>query len=318
MRSSSLARIVMTSLGIAVVITPGCDTSVTPTPKQIFWISSISPREGSILGGTVARLEGGPFQPGDTVTVDGTHVEATVLSATTITLTMPAHPAGTVVVTVTRVGARVQAQASSRQFSYFGPPVIKEFFPNVGSTGGGTPVYIQGSGFFRGPLTVRVDGIVTPFDHADDFDSEYLYLLMPAHVAGTVEVSVTDGHGQVGRGMFTYASPATFDVNGDWQGWARLKVEVPGDLGARFVLTIRDNMAVSVVCSVCRPGENCVTVSGPSLTLDPPAVVANGEISSAGSGGVSITGKILSPIYATGSINTASCGDRSWWADKRQ
>jgi hypothetical protein len=28
-------------------------------------------------------------------------------------------------------------------------------------------------------------------------------------------------------------------------------------------------------------------------------------------------GKILSPIWAIGSINTASCGSRHWWAEKK-
>jgi hypothetical protein len=45
--------------------------------------------------------------------------------------------------------------------------------------------------------------------------------------------------------------------------------------------------------------------------------VANGEFSFAGSGGVSITGKILSPIWAIGSIDTPSCGSRHWWASKK-
>ena len=63
--------------------------------------------------------------------------------------------------------------------------------------------------------------------------------------------------------------------------------------------------------------ENCAIVSAPSLTLDPPPVVANGEFSFAGSGGVSITGKILSPNYGSGSINMASCGSRHWWAEKK-
>ena len=63
---------------------------------------------------------------------------------------------------------------------------------------------------------------------------------------------------------------------------------------ARLVLTIRDNIVVSVSCG-----------GASSLTLDPPPVVANGEFSFAGSGGVSITGKILSPNSASGSINMA-------------
>ena len=51
----------------------------------------------------------------------------------------------------------------------------------------------------------------------------------------------------------------------------------------------------------------------PSPTLDPPPVVANGEFSFAGSGGVSITGKILSPNYASGLINMASCVSSGQW-----
>ena len=125
---------------------------------------------------------------------------------------------------------------------------------------------------------------------------DHIYLSTPAHAAGTVEVIVTDRYGQAGSGVFTYASPATFDFNGDWQGWAGGLAS--RRLGALLALTIRDNIVVSVSCSVCRPGENCAIVSAPSLTLDPPPVVANGEFSFAGSGGVSITGKFLSPIYA--------------------
>jgi len=59
------------------------------------------------------------------------------------------------------------------------------------------------------------------------------------------------------------------------------------------------------------------TASHPSLTLDPPSVVANGEFSFAGSGGVSITGKIVSPNSASGSVSMASCGNRQWTAEKK-
>ena len=114
---------------------------------------------------------------------------------------------------------------------------------------------------------------------------------MPAHAAGPVEVIVTDEYGQAASAVFTYASPDTFDVNGDWQGPA----EGTGPSWPALVeLTIRDNVAVSASCTVCRFG-NCAFGNAPNLTLDPPPVVANGEFSFAGSGGVSITGKILSP-----------------------
>ena len=277
---------------------------------------SIVPTVGPSVGATVARIEGIGIESGATVTVDGSRVDATVLSANTISLTMPAHAAGTVNVTV--INPLSQTQASVRGgYTYVGPLVISELLPNIGSTAGGAPIIIRGSGTgtMWSVVTATVDGIVTPFESG--WPEDLIYLSTPAHAAGTVEVIVTDRYGQAGRGVFTYASSATFDFNGDWQGWARLNWRSRRNLGARLVLTIRDNVAVSVSCSVCRPGENCAIVSAPSLMLDPPPVVANGEFSFAGSGGVSITGKFLSPIYASGSINTASCGSRYWWADKK-
>jgi len=255
-------------------------------------VLSISPTEGPIVGATVARIAGTGFQSGDTVTVDGSRVDATVDSAYTISLTMPAHAAGKVDVTVIRALSQAQASVPGG-YAYLVTtgPVISELLPNIGSTGG-TPITIRGTGF-RSGLTVRVDGIVsTDYYWAD---STRVELFAPGHAAGTVEVIVTNPDGQAGSAEFTYASPATFDFNGDWQGWADWVAWIEP-----FVMTIRDNMVVSVSCG------------GSSLTLDPPPVVANGAFSFTGSGGVFITGKILSPNFATGSINTASCPNNNW------
>ena len=141
-----------------------------------------------------------------------------------------------------------------------------------------------------------------------------IYLSVPARAAGPVEVVVTNSDGRSGRAVLTYASPDTLDFNGEWQGWASLPSGP--DPGARVVLTIRDNTAVSVRCSVCRPNENCATVSAPTHALDPAPVVNNGEFAVADSGGVSIAGKILSTTFASGTINAESCGNRTWTAEK--
>ena len=301
MRSSSLARVVIASLGVSVVVTLGCG----PSPPS-FSVLSISPTEGSTLGATVATIAGTGFRSGDLVHVGGSGVPSTVLNTNTISLARPAHAAGKVeILIVNRIGTHRQAHASvPGGYTYVAfplpPPVISELRPNIGSTGGGTPMIIIGTGFQYG-LTVRVGGIVTPFE-PDDFDINPLYLSTPAHEAGTVDVVVTNPDGRAGSAMFTYASAATFDFNGDWQGWAQ---DVAGSVFAPLVLTIRDNLVVSVSCG------------GSSLTLDAPAVVANGEFSFAGSGGVSITGRIVSANAATGTINTASCVNRIWFANKK-
>ena len=310
MRNGFLARVVIGSIGISVV-TLGCDKSPGgPSPVPQFSVRSISPSRGSNAGGTVAIIEGDRFQTGDTVTVGASRVEATVLSPTSISLTMPAHAPGQVRVTVSRGGTAGVQSSTAVWFQYYGPPVIKEVRPNIGATGGGTPIAIFGEWWTVS--TVTVGGIVTPFEF-DDFPGG-LYLSTPAHAAGTVEVSVTDRHGQVGSGVFTYASPDTFDFNGVWQGVA----EGTGpSWPALFELTIRDNVAVSASCTVCRFG-NCEFGNAPNLTLEPPLVVANGEFSFAGSGGVSITGKILSPNYASGSIDVPSCVSKGRWSAQKK
>jgi hypothetical protein len=303
MRGGLLERVVVASLGVSVVITLGCDiapfpTSPTPTPPATFSVLSMFPAEGLIVGGTVTRIAGTGFQSGDTVTVDGSRVDATVDSAYTISLTMPAHAAGKVDVTVIRALSQVQAGVpGGYAYVVTTGPVISELLPNIGSTGG-TPITIRGTGF-RSGLTVSVDGIVL-LSHSL-FNSTTLEFYAPGHAAGTVEVIVTNPDGQAGRGEFTYASPATFDFNGDWQG--RADWFAFGE--APFVMTIRDNMVVSVSCGAS------------TLTLDPPPVVANGAFSFAGSGGVFIRGKILSPIFAEGAINMASCPDAYWSAEKK-
>jgi IPT/TIG domain len=312
MRSSSLARVVMVSLGVSVVITLGCGQSPPwepPSPTKLwnpvqraFSVHGISPTLGPVTssaGATVATIAGTGFQSGAIVTVDGSRVDATVLSLFAISLAMPAHAAGTANVTV--INPLSQAQASvPGGYTYVGAPVISELRPNIGSTGG-VPIIITGTGMgFH--VTVTVDGIVSTFEYS--WDDDAIFLSMPAHAAGTVEVIVTDRYGQAGKSEFTYASPATFDFNGDWQGWAEDYVLRES---RRLQLTIRDNTVVSVSCD-----------SAPSLTLDPPPVVANGEFSFAGSDGVSITGRILSPNSASGSIDMASCGSRRWSAEKKQ
>jgi hypothetical protein len=310
----------MASLGVSVVITLGCGQSPPwepPAPTKLwnpvqraFSVHGISPTFGPVTpsaGATVARIAGTGFQSGAIVTVDGSRVDATVLSLFAISLAMPAHAAGTANVTV--INPLSQAQASvPGGYTYIGPPVISELLPNIGSTAGGTRMVITGPSLCCMEVTVTVDGIVVR-DIESGWPANELYLSTPAHAAGTVNVIVTDGYGQTGSREFTYASPATFDFNGDWEGWAQDLAAPRGSAQeyARFVLTIRDNNVLNVSCG-----------TAPSLTLAPPPVVANGEFSFADSGGGSITGNILSPRSASGSIDMASCGSRRWTAERKQ
>lgn len=68
-------------------------------------VSGVVPRWGPIAGGTPITIVGGCFAPGATVTVGGTAATGvTVVSASIITATTPAHAAGVVNVLVTNPG----------------------------------------------------------------------------------------------------------------------------------------------------------------------------------------------------------------------
>jgi len=195
-----------------------------PSSLPSFSVRAISPSRGSSAGVTIARISGAGFQSGATVTVDGSRVDATVLDPNTITLAMPAHPAGKVDVTVFEPLSEAKASVPGGYTYFVVPePVISELIPNIGSAAGGAPLIIRGPGLAYA-VTVTVDGIVTPF--VAEWDD--LYLSMPAHQAGTVEVVVTNTDGQMASSVFTYASPGTLDFNGDWQGWAQDLFAPPG------------------------------------------------------------------------------------------
>jgi len=210
MRSGFLARVVLVSLGVSVVITLGCGKSPTEpssSPPASFSVLSISPQQGSTIHATTAQIYGTGFQSGDTVTVDGSRVNATVLDATSISVSMPPQTAGTVAVTVSRArltGAASLSVPGGFRYTVIPPPVLNEFVPSTASTAGGAVFIKIATGYIA---TVTVDGISTDFDYGDPPDFG-IYLTMPAHAAGTVEVVVTDLWGQAGSGVFTYVSAA--------------------------------------------------------------------------------------------------------------
>ena len=112
---------------------------------------------------------------------------------------MPAHAAGKVDVTVIRAAQSGASQRARRV--YVRRPSRRSSascVPNIGSTGGGTPMIIIGAGF-RSAVTVSVGGIVTPFEYDDWTHEDVLYLSTPAHAAGTVEVIVTNPDGRAGE-----------------------------------------------------------------------------------------------------------------------
>jgi hypothetical protein len=135
-------------------------------------------------------------------------------------------------------------------------------------------------------------------------DSHTIAILTPAHVAGTVDVIVTNPGGLEDRlvGGYTYEPPETFDLNGDWVA------HVGHDYEMDMRFTIRNNVLISLSCNM-----------SPPLTLALPVSVSNGEFSFQGDEGLTMTARLVSPVSAAGTINVPDvpvCRAARWWAEK--
>ena len=124
---------------------------------------------------------------------------------------------------------------------------------------------------FQSGAAVRLGGISLT---SMVLDAETIAILAPAHAAGTVDVIVTNPGGMEERlvGGYAFASPETFDFNGDWT--AHVGPDYEMDMG----FTIRNTVLVNVLCNM-----------SPPLTLAAALTVSNGGFTLSISTGASKT-----------------------------
>jgi hypothetical protein len=178
-------------------------------------------------------------------------------------------------------------------------PTIAAVAPHEGSTRGGAWATITGADFQKGATVRLADGAVMAYVH----DSATIVFWTTAHSAGTVDVVVTNPGGRSTglTGAYTFAPPESFDFNGEWVAHAGYEYETD----MRF--TIRNDTLVSVSCG-----------GTAALTFSPPPAVHDGDFSFASDDGLAISGSIVSPVNAVGTINVPdvpACRGE-WWADK--
>ena len=177
-------------------------------------------------------------------------------------------------------------------------PVVTGISPSIGSDRGGGWGAITGIDFMAGAiLTLGGSGIRTTLQDS----TTIRFSGIPAHATGRVDVVVTNPGGLSGtlsRG-YTFASPASFDFSGDWVAHAGPEYEID----MRF--TIKRNQLVSLSCG------------GVPVALSAPAEVLGPEFSVGANAGVTMTGTLVSPVNAVGTIDVPACSSR-WWADKAQ
>ena len=181
-------------------------------------------------------------------------------------------------------------------------PSISRLSSQAGSTLGTTPLSILGTGFQAG-ATVTFGGVAA----GSSFSNGMLHLSTPAHVAGAVDVVVTNPDGQTttAAGAFTYAEPDGFDFNGSWIG-SGPDDDSYFDLNIGF--TIRDGELVSIWC------EGEPFVASPLSSL---AVVRNGEFTYVSPDSTFVaSGRIVAPGMVLGTVTAGHCAPLSWTASK--
>ncbi|MBH0024910.1 IPT/TIG domain-containing protein [Salinibacterium sp. SWN248] len=155
-------------------------------------VTSISPNEGPLTGGTEVTIIGSGFTGATGVTFDGdAGTSFTVVSDTEITVTTPAGSEGAAAVVVQHpIG-----DADGGNFTYVVTPVVMSMTPLVGPDDGGTLVTLRGTGFsaatgarfgavWGSNFTVLSDTVATVIT------PEHEAMWVPAMVAsGALEVS---------------------------------------------------------------------------------------------------------------------------------
>jgi IPT/TIG domain len=179
-------------------------TGVAYTPGTQVTVTAISPVSGTTSGGTAVTISGTNFQTGATVTIGGLAATVTAVSATSISATTPAHSAGAVDVTVTNSDSTTATLANG--YTYVAPVVsVTGVSPNSGPAAGGTAVTISGTNFQAG-AKVTFGGTLATITGVNPTS---ISAMTPAHVAGTVSVTVTnsDGTGATRSSGYTYVAP---------------------------------------------------------------------------------------------------------------
>ena len=173
-------------------------------------VATISPTSGTTAGGTAVSITGTGFVAGATVKLGGTAAtNVNVVGSTSITATTAAHAAGAVDVVVTNRDA--QSGTLTQGFTYTTPsnpaPTVATISPTSGTTAGGTPVSITGTGFVAG-ATVKLGG--TAATNVNVVGSTSITATTAAHAAGAVDVVVTNSDAQSGTLTqgFTYTTPS--------------------------------------------------------------------------------------------------------------
>jgi hypothetical protein len=198
--------------GIAdvVVTTPGGTATGSFTYDDVPSISTVTPDQGPVAGGTTITLSGSGFVPGTGVSVGGSTCGSLIIvDQSTASCVTPPGSTGAAEVLVSNPGG-----TASGNFTYDDVPTLSSVTPTTGPLTGGTTITLAGSGFIPG-TTVTVAGAACT--NLAISSQGLATCLTPPGTAGVATVSVSNPGGTA-TGVFNYDSVPTISGIAPEQG----------------------------------------------------------------------------------------------------
>ncbi len=200
----SIVWLVTVIAGVAPLMFTACgggivspSTSATSPQAKGITITSIVPNSGPLSGGTVVTINGSNFASSTqsappAVSFGGTQAtNVTVVSASQLSATVPAHAAGSVTVQLTTADG--QSSMLAQAFTYTSATLtVSKVSPFSGPSAGGTTVTISGADFLSG-VSVTFGGL--PASSVNLTDSTTLVAVTPPHASGSADVTITNSDG---------------------------------------------------------------------------------------------------------------------------
>ncbi len=189
--------------GVADVVVTNPKTGQSATLRGVFTyaeppdppsVTSTTPSNGSVSGGTTITVKGSGFIHGAVVNVGGVLCNTIiVVDDNTITANTPAHALGSADVVVTNMDGQSNTLVGGFNYVAAPPPSISSVSPNSGSVAGGSSITISGSNFVFGAKVIVGSALAT----VQTTTGSFINATVPsASQPGTVNVIVSNPDGQ--------------------------------------------------------------------------------------------------------------------------
>lgn len=342
----ALVCVVLTAL-VGAAVGPVSVAMAEPSPT----VTSVTPNSGSTAGGTPVTIIGSGFAAGVTVTIGDAATEVVINSETEITARTAATVAGPAEVVVSDVSGTSTLGPTYTYIAPPTPPMVESITPASGSTAGGTPVTIIGSGFVTGSTVAIGGNTASQVSVASETE---ITAKTPVGSAGSAGVVVADANGTSSGGpSYTFVIPpptveSVTPTSGSTVGGTPVTITGSGFVAGSTVtigsavteVVVRSETEITAKTAATAAGpaevmvsnENGASTLGPSytyiapppppspptVTLNVPTPLSNNRMPSF-TGTASDTTPVTVQIYegatATGSIATATGTGGVWTSD---